>query len=121
MTSTSGTTQNLHPDKVSPEHVKTLGITAMMSLLAIVSVVLRFVSRKITAKYWWDDWTAAGALAFAVGFLITTTLSATIGGAGYHINTYSKEQLTLYLKAWNCQCEIVLDALSSKLRIRTFG
>ena len=40
-----------------------LGISIIVSFLAITAVVLRFLSRKLAkAQYWWDDWMILGAL-----------------------------------------------------------
>jgi hypothetical protein len=38
------------------------------------------------------------SLVFAYGFLTTTVLVATVGGAGYYIVEYSLDQLEIYLK-----------------------
>ena len=89
----------LHPDHVSHEYVVFLGIAGMMTLLATVCVVLRFASRKLTLFWYLDDWASLGALGFAYGFLVTTALVATVGGAGYPINQYSLLQLEKYLQA----------------------
>ena len=89
----------LHPDHVSHDYVVYLGVAGMMTLLATVCVVLRFISRKLTLFWYWDDWAILGALVFAYGYLVTTALAATVGGAGYSINQYSLPQLERYLQA----------------------
>ena len=90
---------SLHPDQVSHRYVVFLGVAGVMTLLATVSVILRFASRRLTLFWYWDDWAILGALVFAYGFLMTTALVATVGGAGYHVNQYSLLQLEKYLQA----------------------
>ena len=90
---------SLHPDQVSHRYAVFLGVAGMMTLLATVSVILRFASRKLTLYWYWDDWAILGALVFSYGFLTTTALVATVGGAGYPVNQYSLLQLEKYLQA----------------------
>jgi len=41
-----------------------LGISILMTILAIMAVALRFLSRKLSrAGFWWDDWVIVMALA----------------------------------------------------------
>ena len=91
----------LHPDQISHGYAVFLGVAAAMTLLATVSVLLRFVSRKLTLFWYWDDWAVLGALVLSYGFLTTTALVATVGGAGYPVNQYSLLQLEKYLQASN--------------------
>ena len=88
----------LHPDEISHRYVIFIALTSMMTLLATLFVVGRFISRLSTIQCWWDDWAILAALAFAYGFLTTTILVATVGGAGYHVTQYNLEQLGTYLK-----------------------
>lgn len=40
-----------------------LGISILVTFLAITAVALRFLSRKLSkAQYWWDDWMILAAL-----------------------------------------------------------
>ncbi|KAH7400553.1 serine hydrolase-domain-containing protein [Phaeosphaeria sp. MPI-PUGE-AT-0046c] len=89
---------SLHPDAISHSYVVFIGITSAMTALATASVVARFASRLRTITLWWDDWAILVSLVFAYGFLTTTVLVATVGGAGYHIVGYSLAQLEKYLK-----------------------
>ena len=88
----------LHPDQVSHKYVVFLGVAGVMTLLATISVILRFTSRRLTLFWYWDDWAILGALVFAYGFLMTTAVVATVGGAGYPITQYSLLQLEKYLQ-----------------------
>ncbi|KAF7442273.1 hypothetical protein A1F97_04541 [Pyrenophora tritici-repentis] len=91
-------TPSLHPDEISHSYVVFIGITSAMTALATACVIARFASRLKTISLWWDDWAILASLVFAYGFLTTTVLVATVGGAGYHISEYSLAQLEKYLK-----------------------
>ncbi|PHH91883.1 hypothetical protein CDD83_9904 [Cordyceps sp. RAO-2017] len=88
----------VHPDRISQGYVAFIAVVAVFTLLSSVSVALRFVQRRMLKRWWWDDWSILGALVLAYGILVTTTLVATYGGAGYHINTFSQAQLETYIK-----------------------
>ncbi|KAI1486254.1 hypothetical protein F5X96DRAFT_256361 [Biscogniauxia mediterranea] len=88
-----------HPDRISEEHTVTLGINAAMTFLATLTVSLRFISRRITVRhFWWDDWAILASLSVSLIFLSLDVVIATVGGAGYHIQTYSRDQLSTYLQ-----------------------
>lgn len=88
----------LHPSTVSSGYVTFLAIAGVFSFLSAVSVSIRFLQRRIIRNVWWDDWSILASLILAFGVLITTALVATLGGAGYHIQTYSIPQLETYIK-----------------------
>ncbi|KAF2649252.1 hypothetical protein K491DRAFT_553090, partial [Lophiostoma macrostomum CBS 122681] len=75
-----------------------VSLASACTLLATVSVAIRFVSRLRMSKSWWDDWTILAALVLAYGYLLTVVLAVTIGGAGYHIVQYSQDQIERYLQ-----------------------
>lgn len=89
----------LHPNRISDGYVVFLGLAGMMTFLSTICVALRFISLRLTLFLYSDDFAALGALLFAYGCPITTALVATLGGAGYHITTYSLLQLKTYLQA----------------------
>lgn len=88
----------LHPDVISHPYVVFITVASVMTTLSTASVALRFIQRCLRLELFWDDWAALTALVFAMGFLICTVLVATVGGAGYHITTYSERQLEKYLQ-----------------------
>lgn len=87
------TTHDIMPNEISHYCVIFLGVTAMMTFLSTVSVILRFTSRGITLSVKWDDWACLGALVFAYGFLMSISLDSTVGRAGYHVEEYSMQTL----------------------------
>lgn len=90
--------QELHPDAISRACVGKLAVDGVFTLLSSVSVAVRFVQRRRIGQVWWDDWAVLGSLVFAFGIMVTAALIATIGGAGYHVTTYSRAQLETYAK-----------------------
>lgn len=89
-----------HPNHISPVYVTFLAVVSVMTVLSAISSILRFVQRK-SVGFFWDDWCILGALVFAFGFLVTTTLVATITFAGYHVGEYSMWELNTYMKVWS--------------------
>ena len=87
-----------HPDQISHGYIVFLSVGGVFTFLITVCVLMRFLARRLAMGFWWDDWTILAAFIFAYGFMINTTLSATVGGAGYHIYEYSSDQLEKYLK-----------------------
>ncbi|KAJ5887304.1 hypothetical protein N7504_011351 [Penicillium tannophilum] len=75
-----------------------VAITTIFTVLAIVAVILRFISRRISMSVKWDDWFSLIALIFAFGCFIVTLLDATIAHGGYDIEYYSAATLERYLK-----------------------
>ena len=50
-------------DKHANKGSLVLGVSILVSVLAITAVALRFLSRKLSkAHYWWDDWMIVAAL-----------------------------------------------------------
>lgn len=93
-------TSMLHPDKVSPGYKKYDIIASVLTFVAALCVVLRFIHRSRTNDYRWDDWTALASTIFSIGTLIGTLLISApgIAAAGYHIDTYTIPQLNTYMK-----------------------
>ncbi|KAI1131064.1 hypothetical protein F5Y10DRAFT_89233 [Nemania abortiva] len=89
-----------HPDHISESQIEIIALTVVFHFLAIVSVVGRFIARYFTpgTRLWWDDWTILVSSLIASAYLVLLTLAQTVGGAGYHIDTYSRDQLVTYLK-----------------------
>ena len=47
-----------------------LGINISTFVLAVISIILRFVSRRLSrAHFWWDDWLMISAIVCYVTFL----------------------------------------------------
>jgi hypothetical protein len=91
-----------HPDRVSPREIDVLALDAVFTFLATISVIIRFITRKYSElKFWWDDWMILVAWFAAIAFLILGVVDRTVGGAGYHIETYTREQLTTFFKVRN--------------------
>ncbi|KAI0437677.1 hypothetical protein F4803DRAFT_555750 [Xylaria telfairii] len=89
-----------HPHHIAQREIGVIALTAVFTLLATVLVIARFVARYFTpgTKFWWDDWAILVSLFTASAYLILIVVVETVGGAGYHIDTYSREQLTTYLQ-----------------------
>jgi energy-converting hydrogenase Eha subunit A len=99
--STADELPTLHPHAVSPGAFVHIIIACIFTLLAAICVVLRFVQRRRSREFWWDDWAILGSLVFAFGGVLVCTLlisAPSIGAAGYHINTYTVDQLNTYFK-----------------------
>ncbi|KAI1447315.1 hypothetical protein F5Y02DRAFT_424493 [Annulohypoxylon stygium] len=99
----SGQPTNEHPPQgISRREVDTIGINAAFTFLATVLVILRFFSRKISVapRLWWDDWTILLSLLAAIAFFVLVVVNAIVGGNGYHIQTYSREQLSTYYQLY---------------------
>ncbi|OQD61583.1 hypothetical protein PENPOL_c016G06858 [Penicillium polonicum] len=88
-----------HPDRVSPREIDVLALEAVFIFLATIIVIVRFITRKYSEmKIWWDDWMILVAWFAAIAFLILGVVNRAGGGAGYHIETYTPEQLTTFFK-----------------------
>ncbi|KAI0446174.1 hypothetical protein F4803DRAFT_56712 [Xylaria telfairii] len=89
-----------HPSRISEREIDVVALTAVFTFLAAVLVIVRFLARKLTpgTKFWWDDWAILVSLIAAVAFLVLGVVDRTVGGAGYHIDTYSREQLTTFFQ-----------------------
>ncbi|KAI1272358.1 hypothetical protein F5Y07DRAFT_380243 [Xylaria sp. FL0933] len=113
----------LHPNRVNIAYLNYDIISGVLALISTICVSLRFVQRLRTDTLWWDDWTILSALALAIGVFITNVLATvpSIGAAGYHINSYSLEQLSVWANF--VLAAEVLDNLSvsqSKLSVLLF-
>ncbi|KAI1347094.1 hypothetical protein F5Y01DRAFT_307772 [Xylaria sp. FL0043] len=90
----------LHPNRVNIAYLNYDIISGVLALISTICVSLRFAQRHRTDTLRWDDWTILSALALAIGVFITNVLATvpSIGAAGYHINSYSLEQLSVWAK-----------------------
>jgi hypothetical protein len=95
-----------HPDRVSPREYDVLALDAVFTFLSTISVIVRFITRRYSSemKVWWDDWMILVAWCAALAFLVLGVVDRTIGGAGYHIETYSREQLTTFFQVGETSC-----------------
>lgn len=93
-------TPSLHPNVISSGYLTYSIVTGVLLLLAAICVLLRFVYRFRNRDFGWDDWTILGALITDLGMFICNVLISlpSLGGAGYHIGTYSPGQLQLWAK-----------------------
>ncbi|KAI0553286.1 hypothetical protein F4679DRAFT_532668 [Xylaria curta] len=91
---------NSHPNRVSTGYRNYNIISGILTLFSTICVTLRFIQRRRTGNLWWDDWTTLSAFILAFGVFITNILISipSIGAAGYHIDTYSLEQLSTWAK-----------------------
>ncbi|KAI8946319.1 hypothetical protein F4801DRAFT_73344 [Xylaria longipes] len=89
-----------HPSHISGREIDVIVLTAVFTFIATVLVIVRFITRKLTpgTKFWWDDWAILASLFAAIAFLVLGVVDRTVGGAGYHIDTYSREQLTTFFQ-----------------------
>lgn len=84
--------------KLSPLSVVFVSLNSVLIVFSTVSVVLRFLSRRLSYAIGWDDWASLGALIFAYGNFVACILCATIGRGGYHLLAFDLEQLSNFLK-----------------------
>ena len=87
-----------NPTQITHGYTIFIGVGAMMTVISTTTVVLRFLSRRLTRSWSWDDWAIVAALVFAYGFLLTTIIIATVGGAGRHTVDYTPTELEKYLQ-----------------------
>lgn len=89
-----------HPDRISEREIDVIVLTAVFTLLATIIVAARLIARKRTlgVKFWWDDWSILVSLFASIAFLVLGVVDRTVGGAGYHVWTYSQEQLETFFK-----------------------
>ncbi|KAI0107711.1 hypothetical protein GGR51DRAFT_548228 [Nemania sp. FL0031] len=91
---------SLHPNRISGIYQNYSIVTGVLLLLSGACVTLRFIQRHQIRDFWWDDWTILIAMVLGLGVFIVTILISipSIGAAGYHINTYSLQQLSTWAK-----------------------
>ncbi|KAI0817143.1 hypothetical protein GGR55DRAFT_672985 [Xylaria sp. FL0064] len=89
-----------HPGHISEREIDVIALTVVFTFMATVLVTVRFITRRFTSgtKFWWDDWAILVSLFAAIAFLVLGVVDRTVGGAGYHIETYSREQLTTFFQ-----------------------
>ncbi|KAI1120305.1 hypothetical protein F5Y10DRAFT_134527 [Nemania abortiva] len=89
-----------HPSRVSYREVDVLILTVVFFFVSSILVLVRFMTRKLSpgTKFWWDDWAVLASLFASAAYLVLVVVDRTVGGAGYHIETYSREQLTTFFQ-----------------------
>ncbi|ESZ89959.1 hypothetical protein SBOR_9649 [Sclerotinia borealis F-4128] len=89
-----------HPNAVSPGYVTYDIVACILTFIATICVVLRFIHRSRTKDYMLDDWAILLSLIFDIGVLIGTLLisAPSVSGAGYHITAYTIPELNMYFK-----------------------
>lgn len=97
MASNSTVVETRH-DGITHAYVVVLAATSPMMLLAIIAVALRFYQQKRNLGIWWDDWASLVALIMCLGLVPSTVVCAVVSHAGYHIETYTPEELVVYAK-----------------------
>ncbi|KAI1288879.1 hypothetical protein F5Y03DRAFT_378961 [Xylaria venustula] len=94
------TPPNLHPNTISSGYLAYSIATGVLFLLSAICVGLRLTYRFYNKDTGWDDWTILIALITNLGMFICNVLISlpSLGGAGYHIDTYTPQQLELWAK-----------------------
>lgn len=69
---------------IAPRGMTLLVVTVVMTFLATIFVIMRFMARR-RASLQSDDWVCLGGLVVAYALLITTALLVTIGHGGNHM------------------------------------
>jgi hypothetical protein len=87
-----------NPHKITHVYVKFIAVTVLLTVLSTSTVILRYLSRRSTRSWSWDDWAILVALVLAYGFLATTVIVGTVGGAGRHASEYNFPELERYLQ-----------------------
>ncbi|KAI1090834.1 hypothetical protein F5B19DRAFT_484235 [Rostrohypoxylon terebratum] len=119
----NGAVPALHPYRASPNYITYCIITGVLFLLAAISVTLRFIQRIRMREIWWDDWAILCAIVFDLCNFISAILNSlpSLGGAGYHTNTYTLEQFSIWAKiSLICKVLYNLSVSSSRLSIILF-
>lgn len=84
--------------KITDVYVKFIAVTVLLTVLSTSTVILRYLSRRATRSWSYDDWAILVALILAYGFLATTVIVGTVGGAGRHASEYTFPELERYLQ-----------------------
>ncbi|PLB49059.1 hypothetical protein P170DRAFT_323256, partial [Aspergillus steynii IBT 23096] len=94
-----------------------LAITATMTFLASVFVLLRFLARRKTSVQL-DDWICLASLTVAYGFLVATALMVTIGQAGHDQSSYDRHTRQVSIQSYLATDILATSCLSlTKLSI----
>lgn len=74
-------------------------VSILFPLLATLTLVGRFVSRRIQKlKYGWDDWIAALALLAVCAHAVLVAFGPYYGGVGHHMRDLRLDNLVAYLR-----------------------
>ncbi|KAJ8120246.1 hypothetical protein O1611_g10415 [Lasiodiplodia mahajangana] len=87
-----------HPAAIAEPWPRYIALMAVLTFLSTVAVVLRVLDRLRRKDFGWDDWTMFGSFFLSLGFLALFVICPTVGGAGYHIETYTIPQVNNFLK-----------------------
>ena len=80
----------------------------MLLLLATAAVMLRMISRKVSAlPYWWDDTVIVASLIASYGCSAIAFIGAE-NGVGKHFETVPKSSVKLLLRVSNVYSSIVI-------------
>lgn len=92
--------ESFHPNKASQDFIDVCIVTGVLTLLSTICVAFRFISQHRKRDLWWDDWTILASLGFSIGLFVNTILVTmpSLGGSGYHIDTYAMTQLNTWSK-----------------------
>ena len=88
----------LSPDELGNKVEIAISIAVVMTLVATLSVVLRFFARRRSASIGYDDWTVLAALVCSYAYCIVSVMGVTVGHGGFHIDQYSGPQLEKFMQ-----------------------
>ncbi|CZT23718.1 uncharacterized protein RCC_09432 [Ramularia collo-cygni] len=86
----------LYDHPISRDFVIVIAVTAVFTFLSGLTIILRFLSRRISSKLGLDDWFVLAAYVCALAFVATNVLAATIGMAGYPVEELDTPHLVAY-------------------------
>ncbi|KAJ2990485.1 hypothetical protein NUW58_g2926 [Xylaria curta] len=87
-----------HPDVIPEPWPRFIAVMSTLTFLSTLTIFLRIVERWTRSCFGWDDWTMFASFFSSLGFLALFILCPTVGGAGYHVETYTIPQLNTFLK-----------------------
>ncbi|KAI1126420.1 hypothetical protein F5Y10DRAFT_244730 [Nemania abortiva] len=87
-----------HPDTIPEPWPRYIAVMSVLTFLSTVTILLRVIERWTHSSFWWDDWTMFSSFFVSLGFFALFILCPTLGGAGYHVDTYTVPQLNTFLK-----------------------
>ncbi|KAI0798924.1 hypothetical protein GGR55DRAFT_529464 [Xylaria sp. FL0064] len=87
-----------HPSQIAEPWPRYIALMSVLTFLSAVTIVLRIMIRRTRRDFGWDDWTMFASFFLSLVFLALYIICPTVGGAGYHIETYTIPQLNAFLK-----------------------
>ncbi|KAI1316486.1 hypothetical protein F5Y16DRAFT_393128 [Xylariaceae sp. FL0255] len=87
-----------HPSAIAEPWPGYIALLSTLTVLSTVFIFLRVMSRWKLGDFGWDDWTMFLSYFFSLAFLADYILCATVGGAGYPVETYTIAQLNAFSK-----------------------